>query len=140
MRGFAALALAVIVGCGGAVTDPTLEGFDHDPRPIAGVWVTEVREPSGQARTLEAELFPAGGAFLGTFEFFVTGRQWRVQFQDGRWDGIRIRFTTLENVDPPRPPLEIDWIATYLPATQTDPAHLLLTSPLFLTPIVYVRP
>lgn len=129
----------LLLACGGAVTDPGLEGFDHDPRPITGTWTTTYRDGAAQEHVLDAELLATGGGILGRFDFFWAGRQWRVQFQDGTWDGIRVRFTTQETVDAGGA-RAVDWIATHFPASNGKPPRLLLTSDLFFVPIEYLRP
>jgi hypothetical protein len=141
------LALVIVVlghSCGDAVTDPAREGFDADPRLIEGPWATIYRTQSAPTR-YDAELLPAGGEFLGEFRFFRAGQQVRIAFNDGLWDGTRLRFTTgpLPGTTLPGP---IEWTALYLPAaTSPDgaPTRLLLSSfvmggPAF--PIQFVRP
>ena len=135
------LVAALALRCGGAVTDPALEGFDHDPRPIAGRWVTVINDASAQPHVYEAELLPAGGTFLGTFEFIWIGRHWRVQFTDGEWDGVRLRFTTHEVLDGET--WVVDWTATYFPPGHVSPgseAALLLASTIIVVPFEYNRP
>jgi hypothetical protein len=83
------LALA-LAACGDAVTNPSLEGFEHDPSPVQGRWVTTLRLASGEVQTFEADLTPAGGVFLGSFEFFRPGQLWQIQFADAGWDGGRV--------------------------------------------------
>lgn len=135
---------ALVSGCGDAVTDPSREGFEANPRLIEGDWATIRQTTSGPAR-YDAELLPAGGEFLGEFRFFRAGRDVRIAFSDGQWDGTRLRFTT-----PPLPGTSvtgpIEWTALYLPAGSSAdgaPTRLLLSSaatggPAF--PIEYVRP
>ena len=143
-----AFALLLIVSlasaCGDAVTDPSREGFEANPRLIEGDWATIRQTISGPTR-YDAELLPAGGEFLGEFRFFRAGQVVRIAFNDGEWDGTRLRFTT-----PPLPGTSvtgpIEWTALYLPAGSSAdgaPTRLLLSSaaiggPAF--PIEYVRP
>jgi hypothetical protein len=140
-----ALLLALLVhGCGEAVTDPAREGFEANPRLIEGDWATIYRTNLGSTR-YDAELLPAGGEFLGEFRFFRAGQEVHIAFNDGRWDGTRLEFTTgpLPGTSVPGP---IEWTALYLPAgTSSDgaPTRLLLSSvaiggPAF--PIQFVRP
>ena len=133
---------ALAAGCGDAVTDPSREGFGANPRLIEGDWATIRQTVSGPVR-YDAELLPAGGEFLGEFRFFRAGQEVRISFNDGEWDGTRLRFTTgpLPGTSVPGP---IEWTALYLPAEAEDgtPARLLLSSiasggPAF--PIPYVR-
>ena len=59
-----AFALLLIVSlasaCGDAVTDPSREGFEANPRLIEGDWATIRQTISGPTR-YDAELLPAGG-------------------------------------------------------------------------------
>lgn len=136
------LVAALTTGCGDAVTDPSREGFGANPRIIEGDWATIRQTVSGPVQ-YDAELLPAGGEFLGEFRFFRAGQDVRIAFNDGEWDGTRLRFTTdpLPGTSVPGP---IEWTALYLPADPGDgtPARLLLSSiasggPAF--PIPYVR-
>ena len=138
------LVAALTAGCGDAVTDPSREGFGANPRLIEGDWAT-IRQTVGGPVRYDAELLPAGGEFLGEFRFFRAGQEMRIAFNDGDWDGTRLRFTTgpLPSTSVPGP---IQWTALYLPAgssTDGGPTRLLLSSvptggPAF--PIPYVRP
>lgn len=135
-------ALAVSAACGDAVTDPAREGFSANPRLIEGDWATLRQTMAGPVR-FDAELLPAGGEFLGEFEFFQAGRALRIAFNDGDWDGTRLRFTTA-----PLPGTSVTgriaWTALYLPAEDDGtPTRLLLSSPATggpAFPIPYVRP
>jgi hypothetical protein len=138
------LAASLVSGCGNAVTDPSREGFEANPRLIEGDWATIRQTTSGPAR-YDAELLPAGGEFLGEFRFFRAGQDVRIAFNDGLWDGTRLRFTTgpLPGTSVSGP---IAWTALYLPSGSSAdgaPTRLLLSStatggPAF--PIQYVRP
>ncbi len=134
-------ALCVILawGCWAGPTELSRAGFEHDPTVVAGDWVSIYRDGSGQLFETTAEVLPAGGVFLGHFEYFLSGRLWFIPFQDATWDGMRIRFTTRETIDPGHP-VEIEWIATFFPASGDRPARLLLTSTLFAVPVEYLRP
>ena len=144
LRLFPALvvALATSAGCGDAVTDPAREGFSANPRLIEGDWATIRQTIAGPVR-FDAELLPAGGEFLGEFEFFQAGRELRIFFNDGEWDGTRLRFTTdpLPGTSVQGP---IEWTALYLAAEPDGtPTRLLLSSPATggpAFPIPYVRP
>ena len=81
------------VACGDAVTDPARDGFEGNPRLIEGDWATLFITNQGVTR-YDAELLPAGGEFLGEFRFFRAGREVRIAFNDGAWDGTRLEFTT----------------------------------------------
>jgi hypothetical protein len=140
-----ALLLAVFaLACGDAVTDPAREGFEGNPRLIEGDWATLFHTNQGIDR-YDAELLPAGGEFLGEFRFFRAGREVRIAFNDGTWDGTRLEFTTdpLPGTSTPGP---VEWTALYFPAGSSGegvPTRLLLSSvviggPTF--PIEYVRP
>ncbi|HET7692145.1 MAG TPA: hypothetical protein VFM44_03545 [Gemmatimonadota bacterium] len=132
------------LGCGDAVTDPSRAGFEGNPRLIEGDWATLFITNQGVTR-YDAELLPAGGEFLGEFRFFRAGREVRIAFNDGTWDGTRLDFTTdpLPGTSIPGP---IEWTALYFPAGSTGqdvPTRLLLSSvviggPSF--PIEFVRP
>ena len=138
------LLVLLAVGCGDAVTDPSREGFEGNPRLIEGDWATVFRTALGTTR-YDAELLPAGGEFLGEFQFFRAGRDVRITFNDGTWDGSRLEFTTdpLPGTSIPGP---IQWTALYLPAGTTGedvPTRLLLSSAVIggaSFPIEFVRP
>ena len=139
-----ALLFLVAIGCGDAVTDPSREGFGGNPRLIEGDWATLFVTNQGVTR-FDSELLPAGGEFLGEFRFFLAGREVRISFDDGTWDGSRLEFTTdpLPGTSIPGP---VEWTALYFPAGTTGddvPTRLVLTSvviggPGF--PIEFVRP
>lgn len=131
-------------GCGDAVTDPSREGFEANPRIIEGDWATIFRT-QGKATRFDAELLPAGGEFLGEFKFFRAGQNVRITFNDGTWDGTRLEFSTdpLPGTSIPGP---IEWTALFLPAGSGEedaPDRLLLSSFVIggaAFPIEYVRP
>ena len=139
-----ALLVFLALGCGDAVTDPAREGFEGNPRLIEGDWATLFRTNQGVTR-YDAELLPAGGEFLGEFRFFRAGRDVRIAFTDGTWDGTRLEFTTdpLPGTSIPGP---VQWTALFFPAGSAGddvPTRLLLSSvviggPAF--PIEFVRP
>lgn len=137
-----ALALGVaLAACGDAVTNPSLRGFPSDPRVIQGDWVTLFRETDGDVLQLPGELTPAGGRILGSFQFNRFGQFWQIQFNDGTWDGTRVRFSVQMTIGGVTHP--VDWTATYFPADQGEPTMLLLSSPEFGGPsnaFVYLRP
>ena len=64
MRRIVLLPLIVLLaaGCGDAVTDPSREGFEANPRLIEGDWATIFRTNLAVTR-YDAELLPAGGEF-----------------------------------------------------------------------------
>ena len=141
---FSVLLFLFAIACGDAVTDPAREGFEGNPRLIEGDWATLFITNQGVTR-YDAELLPAGGEFLGEFRFFRAGREVRIAFNDGVWDGTRLEFTTdpLPGTSIPGP---VQWTALYFPAGSTGddvPTRLLLSSvviggPSF--PIEFVRP
>lgn len=127
--------------CGEAVTNPTLEGFPSDPRVVQGDWVTLHSQANGTVLELDGELVPAGGRFLGRFEFNRFGQFWGIQFTDGTWDGTRVRFSANMTIDGLS--RTVEWIATFFPAGNGEPAMLLLSSDPFggpANPFVYLRP
>jgi hypothetical protein len=142
--GLSAVLLLLAIGCGDAVTDPSREGFEANPRLIEGDWATLFVTNQGVTR-FDSELIPAGGEFLGEFRFFLAGQEVRIAFDDGSWDGSRLEFTTdrLPGTSIPGP---VEWTALYFPAGTTGddvPTRLVLTSvviggPGF--PIEFVRP
>lgn len=132
---------ALAVGCGNPVGNPSLEGFENDPRPIQGDWVTLHRQADGEVLSLPGELVPAGGRFIGSFQFHRFGRLWTVQFNDATWDGTRVQFITSMTIDETTVP--VSWTATFFPAEGGDPPRLLLSSEPFGGPaaaIEYLRP
>ena len=89
-RFFAFATFLALAGCGqGAVTDPLLEHFDEDPRPVLGSWLARNQTPPGRFDAL-VERDP--GRLSGFFEFELWGRWWIVHFRDATWDGETIRF------------------------------------------------
>lgn len=126
IRRAAPILLLALAACADAVTNPSLEGFEHDPRVIEGRWVTTLRLASGEVQTFEAELTPAGGVILGTFEFLRLGQLWQLQFADGDWDGVRLRFNAVAPVG--GIPRDIEWMAVFFPAQGGEPAQLRLSS------------
>jgi len=138
------LIVFLAAACGDAVTDPSREGFEGNPRLIEGDWATIFRTNLGVTR-YDAELLPAGGEFLGEFRFFRAGRDVRIAFNDGLWDGTRLEFTTdpFPGTSIPGP---VEWTALYLPAGTSEegaPTRLLLSSVIIggaAFPIEFVRP
>lgn len=110
--------------------NPQLDGFDADPLLIAGRWATLLIDGQGDAQRFDADLTPAGGVFLGEFRFFRNGRLFELQFNDGIWDGTRLRFSAATPVGDARP--VIFWEALLLPPDESGdrPARLLLFSDL----------
>lgn len=134
MKRFAVLAF--LIGCGGAVTDPSRAGFDADPRIIEGEWATLITI-AGETRRFDAELTPAGGVFLGRFDLFHNGQIVTLLFSDGAWNGTVLEFTAQTPVGDRLRPLT--WTARHVAADGERPDRLLLISSLFLTPLEYVR-
>jgi hypothetical protein len=140
----ALLIAALFAGCGDAVTDPSREGFEANPRIIEGDWATLFVTQNAVTR-FDSELLPAGGEFLGEFRFFRAGQSHRIAFNDGTWDGTRLEFTTdpLPGTSLPGP---VEWTALYLPSGSGEegaPDRLLLSSVVIggaAFPIQYVRP
>ena len=129
--------LFLVFGCGDAVTNPQLDGFDSDPRVLRGTWSTII----GDTR-FDAELEPAGGVFIGRFEFFQAGVTQTLFFNDGRWDGIRLVFNAQTRIG--EQVRSVEWEAIFIPASAGPPAlpeQLTLRSEAFpgLT-IDYFRP
>lgn len=138
---FASALVVALLACGDAVTDPAREDFAADPRPIEGDWATVFVEGDGDVEVLSAELLPAGGRFLGTFDFIRFGRFWHLQFNDGTWDGVRLAFTASERVNDVV--VDIEWEAVFMPAREDRPAMLLLSSEPTggsELPVQYLRP
>lgn len=137
----ATLALAGASGCGDAVGNPSLEGFEEDPTPILGRWVTVT--PSARVEeTFDAELAPTGGTISGFFEFRRFGRVWRVDVADAGWDGVRLTFDAPVTNEAGRE-IVVEWEALLVPEEGGDPEQLWLSAlPVGGTasPIVYVRP
>lgn len=137
IRGAAGLLAMFAVGCSDAVTDPSREGFGANPRIIEGEWATLITT-AGETQRFDAELTPAGGVFLGHFDFLHTRQVVQLFFSDGVWDGTTLEFTAETPVG--GRPLDLEWTARYLPADEELPERLLLLSDLFLAPLQYVRP
>lgn len=125
-------------GCDGAVTDPSRAGFEADPRIIEGNWSTLIRT-ANQTRRFDAELTPAGGVFLGRFEFFHNGQFVTLLFSEGTWDGTTLEFRADTPIDSDQA-LTLQWMARFVAADGERPDRLLLISDLFLSPLEYVRP
>lgn len=125
-------ALAVCLGiaaCGqGAVTDPLLEGFDEDPRPVLGAWLARTDAPPGQFDAL-VERDP--GRLSGFFEFELWGRWWIVHFRDATWDGESIRFVAPTDFGQQEADSLVYWEARFVrarPAPNPMNARIVLTA------------
>ena len=130
--------LAVLgMGCSDAVTDPSREGFEANPRIIEGDWSTLITTGT-QTRRFDAELTPAGGVFLGRFDLLHTGQVIQLFFSEGVWDGTTLEFRAETPVGGTS--IDLNWTARYVAADGELPDRLLLFSDLFLVPIQYVRP
>ena len=130
--------LAVLGGaCDAAVTDPSRAGFEADPRIIEGDWATLITIAS-DTRRFDAELTPAGGVFLGRFDFFQNGEVVTLLFSEGTWNGTTLEFQAQTPVGEQVIPLS--WTARFVAADGDRPDRLLLISDLFLAPLEYVRP
>lgn len=125
------------LGCSEAVTEPSRAGFEANPRIIEGDWATLITTGT-QTRRFDAELTPAGGVFLGRFDFLHSGRVIQLFFSDGVWDGTTLEFHAETDVGGTA--INLTWTARYVAAGGELPDRLLLVSDLFLTPIEYVRP
>jgi hypothetical protein len=113
-RVFALAALIALAACGqGAVTDPLLEGFDDDPRPVLGTWMARVNTPPGRFDAL-VERDP--GRLSGFFEFEVWGRWWIVHFRGATWDGETIRFVEPTDFGQREADSLVYWEARFVPA------------------------
>lgn len=124
-------------GCSDAVTDPSRAGFEANPRIIEGDWATLITTGT-QTQRFDAELTPAGGVFLGRFDFRHTGEVIQLFFSDGVWDGTTLEFSAVTPIGGTA--IELNWTARYVAADGELPDRLLLVSDLFLVPIQYVRP
>lgn len=138
IRRATSLLVLLALACSDAVTDPSREGFDADPRLIEGDWATLITT-AGQTQRFDAELTPAGGVFLGRFDFIHTGQVIQLLFSDGVWDGTTLEFSAETPVGGGAS-INLRWTARYAPADGELPDRLLLVSDLFLAPIQYVRP
>ena len=136
MRGTCLLALLAL-GCSDAVTDPSRAGFDANPRIIEGDWATLITTGT-ETRRFDAELTPAGGVFLGRFDFLHSGQFKQLFFSEGVWDGTTLEFRAETDVGGTS--VDLAWTARYVAADGELPDRLLLSSDLFLAPIQYVRP
>lgn len=138
IRRAAGIMVLLTLGCSEAVTDPSREGFEADPRIIEGAWATLIRT-AGETQRFDAELIPAGGVFLGQFDFIHTGQVVQLFFSDGVWDGETLEFRA-ETPTGGGNVINLRWTARYVPADAELPDRLLLVSSLFIVPIQYVRP
>ncbi len=132
-----ALLAPLALACSDAVTDPSRAGFEANPRIIEGGWATLITT-GAQTRRFDAELTPAGGVFLGRFDFLHSGQLVQLFFTEGVWDGTTLEFTAETPVGGTA--IDLNWTARYIPADDDLPDRLLLASALFLAPIQYVRP
>lgn len=129
------------VGCGDAVLNPALEGFDSDPRVITGDWVTVHTRANAEPLLLDGEIVAAGGVLIGSFDFHRLGDFWHIEFNDATWDGTRARFVVPMTINQTN--TMVAWTATFIPRRDGEPAHLLLASDPFGgtdSPIQYLRP
>ena len=138
IRRATSLLVPLTMACSDAVTDPSREGFEANPRIIEGAWATLIRT-AGETQRFDAELIPAGGVFLGHFDFLHTGQVVQLFFSDGVWDGTTLEFSA-ETPIGGGSVVNLSWTARYVPADGELPDRLLLVSNLFLVPIQYVRP
>ncbi|HET6361815.1 MAG TPA: hypothetical protein VFH11_07130 [Gemmatimonadota bacterium] len=100
--------------CGqGAVTNPLLEGFDDDPRPVLGAWVAHAQTPPGRFDAL-VEREP--GLLSGFFEFELWGRWWIVHFREATWNGEAIRFVEPTDFGQREADSLVYWEARFVPA------------------------
>ena len=117
-----------LAGCGqGAVTDPLLQGFDDDPRPVLGAWLARAETPPGRFDAL-VERDP--GRLSGFFEFELWGRWWIVHFRDATWDGETIRFVAPTDFGQREADSLVFWEAQFVPAR---PAPNATTSQILLS-------
>jgi|SRR5687767_6292905 len=113
-RSFAFTAFLALAACGqGAVTDPLLDGFGDDPRPVLGAWLARDETPPGRFDAL-VERTP--GRLSGFFEFELWGRWWIVQFRDATWDGETIRFVEPTDFGQREADSLVYWEARFVPA------------------------
>ena len=138
IRRAAGLMVLLATGCSEAVTDPSREGFEANPRIIEGAWATLITT-GGETQRFDAELTPAGGVFLGHFDFVHTGQVIQLFFSEGVWDGTTLEFVAETPVGGGTA-INLRWTARYVPADEELPDRLLLVSDLFIVPIQYVRP
>ncbi|HET6639042.1 MAG TPA: hypothetical protein VFH82_09710 [Gemmatimonadota bacterium] len=111
---FAFAVCLALAACGeGAVTNPLLEGFDDDPRPVLGAWMARTDTPPGRFDAL-VERDP--GSLSGFFEFELWGRWWIVHFRDATWDGENIRFTAPTDFGQQEADSLVYWEARFVPA------------------------
>jgi hypothetical protein len=137
IRRATALLALLAVGCSDAVTDPSRAGFDANPRIIEGDWATLITTGT-ETQRFDAELTPAGGVFIGRFDFLHTGQVVQLFFSEGEWDGTTLQFIAQTPVGGRA--IDLEWTARYEAADGELPDRLLLLSDLFLVPIQYVRP
>jgi hypothetical protein len=112
------LALLAAIRCADPVGDPS-DRFEFSPAPVIGRWI-ELEPTDDPPR--EAVVEAGAGILAGRFEFERTGLGFEVSFNQGAWDGERIRFVTgdvfgagLES---------ISWTALLVPAEADEPTIL----------------
>ena len=112
------LAILTVTGCADPVGDPS-DLFEFSPAPVLGRWIE--REPTDDPPR-EAVVEAGAGVLAGRFDFERTGLTFEVSFNEGAWDGERIRFVTgdvfgagLES---------ISWTALLVPAGDDEPSIL----------------
>lgn len=113
-RFFVFAATLALGACGqGAVTDPLLEGFQNDPRPVLGSWLARVETPP---KRFDALVERDPGRLSGFFEFELWGRWWVVHFRAATWDGETIRFVEPTDFGQREADSLVYWEARFLPA------------------------
>ena len=112
------LAILTATGCGDPVGDPS-DVFDISPAPVVGRWI-ELEPTDDPPR--EAVVEAGAGVLAGRFEFERTGLGFEVSFNDGAWDGERIRFVTGDVFGAGVG--SISWTALLVPAGADEPTIL----------------
>lgn len=119
-------AIALIVACGGATTDPLGGGFAVDPAPVLGEWVAP--PALSPPVDFDAVVLRDGGVLHGYFEYELWGRWWVVHFEDATWDGETVRFVDRTDFGQREADSLVYWAARYVPARGSTPRAIALTA------------
>lgn len=114
----ALVAVALVAGCGDAVTDPLRSAFRSDPAPVLGEWLTA--DFGGVAPELyDARVGRGAGVLFGEFAYPLHGSGHLVQFSDALWNGTGFVFSTRTDFGFTLPDSTVRWTALLVPGRGT---------------------